>query len=383
MSRQPISDEKLIEAVELYDKLKNQAACAKQLNISQPAFSLRLSKARARGYSPSHDMDHMVPEGYAVTGTSTLYDKKTGEPKIQWIKTSRQKECEALQMQAIADVLKEDMPRVKPLPAPIKTHTELCNEYIITDYHYGMLAWKEENFDSNWDTKIAGDLLWKSFQKMVDDSPAAETAVIVNLGDFIHSDSMYAVTPSHGHILDQDGRIAKIVREATNVFRKVIDYSLQKHNKVHVVMAEGNHDPYTSVWLRLMFDTLYENEPRLTVDTSNIPYYVHTHGDVMLAYHHGHKKQMATLPLFFAAQYPTVWGETKYRYAATGHRHHAETKEKEYSGMIIQQYQTLSSRDAYASHGGFLSERSVTSNCYHTKHGKVATHIFRPEMFDE
>ena len=380
MGRPSLSEEILKEAVEAYSKYGTYNKAAVALGIQQVTLQARVRKAIERGYSPDHDMDNITAEGFSVTGTSTLYDKTTGEAKIQWVKTNRDKEQQEVAILAAVDAMAKEIPRVKPLPAPVTTYSELCNEYIVTDYHYGMLAWHKEGGE-DWDTKIAGDLLWRGFQRMVDQSPDAKACVISQLGDFFHSDSMEAVTPHSKNILDQDGRISKIVSEATNIFRKLVDYALQKHDTVHVIMAEGNHDPYSSIWFRIMFSALYENEPRLTVNDSELPYYVYQHGDVMLAYHHGHKKQLAGLPIFFAAQHPKMWGETIYRYCATGHKHHSE--EKEFSGMRVTQFQTFAARDAYAARGGWLAERSMTSVTYHKKFGKAATNIFRPEMFDK
>ena len=47
---------------------------------------------------------------------------------------------------------------------------------------------------------------------------------------------------------------------------------LQKHERVVLIMAEGNHDMASSAWLREVFSTFYESEPRITVDTSPYPY---------------------------------------------------------------------------------------------------------------
>ena len=48
-------------------------------------------------------------------------------------------------------------------------------------------------------------------------------------------------------------------------------------------MAEGNHDPASSIWLRALFGALYENEPRVEVIDSPLPCYVHQHGQTMIA----------------------------------------------------------------------------------------------------
>jgi len=127
-----------------------------------------------------------------------------------------------------------------------------------------------------------------------------------------------------------------------------------------------------------MFSALYENEPRLTVVDSELPYYVHQHGDTMLAWHHGHLQKNSQLPLTFAAQFPKIWGNTTKRYCHTGHRHHVE--EKEHSGMTVIQHPTLAARDAYAARGGWIAERQVTSITYSNKFGEVARNTVTPEM---
>jgi hypothetical protein len=146
-------------------------------------------------------------------------------------------------------------------------------------------------------------------------------------------------------------------------------------------MAEGNHDITSSIWLRVMFKALYEDEPRVQVIDSDMPYYHYQHGHTMLAFHHGHLSKNESLPLLFASQFPDVWGATTKRYCHTGHRHHAH--EKEHSGMKVIQHPTLSARDAYASRGGWISEREMTAITYHKKYGQVSRTTITPEMLQE
>jgi hypothetical protein len=154
--------------------------------------------------------------------------------------------------------------------------------------------------------------------------------------------------------------------------------ALIRHEVVHVILAEGNHDIASSVWLRHMFKALYENEPRITVNDNELPYYVYQHGRVMLAFHHGHLSKNAALPLLFAAQFPAMWGETTKRYVHTGHRHHKD--EKEHPGVTVVQHPTLAARDAYAARGGWISEREATAMTYHSQFGLVARNTVTPEM---
>jgi hypothetical protein len=129
-----------------------------------------------------------------------------------------------------------------------------------------------------------------------------------------------------------------------------------------------------------MFAALYENEPRLTVNDSELPFYTFQHGKTMLAFHHGHQVKNEALPGLFAAQFPDMWGATRKRYCHVGHRHHVD--EKELSGMKVVQHSTLSARDAYAARGGWVSDREATAITYHDAFGQVGRSTVSPEMLD-
>jgi hypothetical protein len=274
----------------------------------------------------------------------------------------------------------EGLPVLAPVERTQETVSqELLNLYTFTDYHMGMLAWHKEG-GSDWDLRIAEQMLWDAFRRMVDASPAAHTCVLNVQGDFLHSDGLLPVTPAHHHVLDQDGRFSKIVDVAIRVLRRLIAYALAKHEQVHLLIVEGNHDEASSIWLRRAFAAMYEDEPRLTVNDSELPYYVYQHGEVMLAFHHGHKLKNEQMPGLFAAQFASMWGATKKRYCHTGHRHHLD--EKEYSGMTVTQHPTLSARDAYAARGGWIAERAALAITYHQKAGQYARTYITPELLN-
>lgn len=163
---------------------------------------------------------------------------------------------------------------------------------------------------------------------------------------------------------------------AIRILRRIVDQALLKHDKV--LLAEGNDDISSSTWLRRMFKALYENEPRVEVLDSELPYYAYQHGNTMLSFHHGHLKKNDQLPLLFAAQFSKMWGDTTKRYAHCGHRHHVE--EKEHTGMTVTQHSTLAAKDAYAARGGWSSERQVRALTYHNRFGLVGMNVITPEM---
>lgn len=356
----------------------NAAAGLLKCDRAYPSATYRavVRKAALQGYSPAHDMTRTVPEGFKVRGVSTYYDSE-GQARGQWVKSSADDEArEAALREALAAMCGE-IPPADPVSPPAATQSQLCNLYTYSDFHMGMLAWHKEG-GADWDLGIAERTLIDSFRHMVLQSPQAHTALINIQGDFLHSDGLLPVTPAHKNVLDQDGRFSKIVAAAIRSIRQLVAMALERHQGVHLLIAEGNHDEASSVWLRHMFTALYENEPRVTVNDSELPYYVFTWGDTLLGFHHGHKVKNEALPAIFAAQFRKEWGEATRCYIHCGHRHHAD--EKEYSGATVIQHPTLAARDAYAARGGWIADRAVQGITYHRRFGQVGRTYVAPEM---
>lgn len=368
----------IIDAINKHGSFRKAATA---LNCSkgsvQKSVELVRRKAAKQGYSPEHNMIHTVPEPFIVKGHSTLYDKD-GNTKLQWVKTTvEDTKLQQMMLEAI-EALKEDIPRVSLITAPPYGNQKLLNCYVITDYHLGMLAWSEETKGGDWDIDIAQDLIVKWFAQAIEQSPNADTAIFAQLSDFLHFDGMDAVTPASKHLLDVDTRFAKLVRSAIRVLRTVIDMLLAKHQKVHVIMADANHDPVSQIWLREWFSVLYENEPRITVDKSPNPYNAFEFGKTALFFHHGHKRKVTNVSEVFAGQFREMFGRTKYAYAHTGHLHSIDVKENNL--MIVEQHRTLAPADAYAARGGWLSGRDAKVITYHSDFGEVSRLTINSDM---
>lgn len=362
----PPTDAECEETLRLLDKHNGNATkAAEELGLAPRSFRDRVAVARRR------------KTGMVVTGRSTLTNLQTGEPVMEWVKESvdRQREMEA--QQAAYDALASKLPRVIATRAPKTCKAHLCTLYSYFDYHVGMLAWNREGGD-DWDLNISEETLHGSFAAVVDHAPASEKAIVCIGGDWVHTDGLLPLTPASKHLLDADGRFSKIVAVAIRGIRHLVTRALEKHPIVELIVMEGNHDESGSVWLRHMLGALYENEPRLTVNDSELPFYVSQWGDVMLGFHHGHKVKNEQLPLLFAAQFPKLWGNTTKRAIHCGHRHHVD--EKEYNGVTVVQHPTLAARDAYAARGGWIAERAIQAITYHQTFGQVGRVYISPEM---
>lgn len=339
----------------------------------------KLEKRAALQNGSLHANYTQTPDGYGITGASGLYDPTTGESKLVWIKTNADKaRLEALAREWVA-AASEGIPREKPVKQlKTKADPDLLNLIVITDYHFGMLAWGEETRGDDWDADIAEDLLTQWFASAIDKAPAAGQALLCFLGDDMHFDGLDAVTPASKHLLDADTRFSKIVRLWIRVRRRVNQMLLRKYPTLHLISAEGNHDPVSSIWMREWMAAMYENEPRVTVDQSVDPYYCYEWGDVSLFFHHGHKRKPSNVHDVFASKFRELFGRTKYSYGHMGHLHHREVKESNL--MIVEQHRTLAAADAYASRMGFNSGRDAQVITYHKQYGEVGRVVIPATM---
>lgn len=361
---------------------RNSVLASQALGVGASNIRTQVARIRARaarqGYAPEHDIRHPSPDGYLVKGNSRLYDKE-GNLILHWVKDQIDHEQQREILEGAFAGLAGELSRVPEIPLEVEsTPVALCNFYPITDYHLGMLSWERETGEK-WDLEIAEEMLVAAFRKMVQRSPSAQKCVIAQMGDYLHSDSLEPVTPTAKHVLDQDSRYAKLAEVACRALRVVIEEALRRHEEVHLILAEGNHDLIGSVWLRVMFAALYEKNPRLTVDQSVLPFYVMEHGETMIGVHHGHLKGItgksgSDLALIFADM--PEWGRTKYRYIHTGHLHSG--KEDEVTGAVLMQHPTIAARDAYAARHGWKSMRRMSAIHYHSKWGEDGRAVVTP-----
>jgi hypothetical protein len=348
-----------------------------------PGF--RISKLTS---TPNGDFIQQKPElgpEYTPTDGLGLKGKTTwvgadGRVERQVFMERSSAEQQRAVLDAIIASLKEELPRVAPVPlneAATLWNDELLNQYTVTDNHFGMLSWREET-GADYDLRIAEALLLDWFAAAIQTAPNSHTAVLAQLGDLLHHDGLESVTPTSNHVLDADSRLQKVIRVVIRCFRRIIDMLLAKHQHVHVVMASGNHDPASSAWLRELFATLYENEPRVTVDTSPDLYYAFEWGQTGLYYHHMHKRGVKDLDRTFAGKFREMFGRCRYNYGHGGHLHSDAVVET--ALMHIERHETLAAPDAYASGGGWMSGRSAKVITYSKRFGEVGRSTLRPEM---
>jgi hypothetical protein len=404
-----LSDELAKEAADAFIALGEKQAAATLLGLPRNTFCSRLKIAAERGMLGTKP----VLPGFRLSKTTTVLDgdgevvrefvqQKAGEAEPYempegftlkrdsayldgegrriggWKISEPTKERQLAAMRAAVQAFLEQIPDAEPVTPPAYTNAKLLNQYTVTDMHFGSLAWHEETGDADYDLAIAEKLWMDWFTAAIQLSPRAKRAVFAQIGDLLHHDSHESVTPTHRHIIDSDSRLQKVIRTVIRCLRKTIRMLLEKHEHVHIIMADANHDPASEAWLREMFAAFYEDEPRITVEQSADTYYAVEHGKVSLFYHHSHRRTGEKLAATLAGKFREIYGRTKVSYAHTGHRHSDALTPTDV--MKVEQHETLAARSSYEAHGGWLSGRSAKVITYHEDYGEVFRSILTPEM---
>ena len=365
------------ELIELFRQHRTNKAVAEAAGMNIRTVERRRARLAVKGWSPDHDMTKTVPDGFNVKGVSTYYDED-GRVRGQWVKSSADAERREAMMKAAVEAMAADLPRVRPRKAKGAWSKDLLAVYPVGDPHVGMLSWPDETGE-DWNLEIARQVHCDAMAALVQAAPPTETAVLVNLGDALHFDSLEAKTPRSGHLLDADGRYARVVDVAITMMRQCIESALAKHKRVHVICVPGNHDEVGGLWLARVLAIAYEREPRVSIDTAPSVFAYYRWNKVLIGVHHGHTCKPDKLPGVMAADRAQDWGESKHRVWLTGHIHHESRKE--YAGVVVESFGTLAARDAYATNGGWRSERGMQALVFHAEHGEVARSRVNAAMF--
>lgn len=400
-------------------KLRAAQALGLSRSTVQQCLRILMRKAAQQGYAPP-DINHEVPEGLTLAGTSIRYN---GNDEIEqyWNKTKVQgrdldevvhladpkkivklstlfdqqgrvtqqwvaEKPEDFQREALwkiyAEELSAKIDRAKPvIRRQVTASGDLLACYPVGDHHLGMLAWGTETGGASYDLKISENLLRNASTYLMGMAPPCETALIAFLGDFLHYDSFDSVTPSSRNLLDADGRFPKMVRAGVRSMRHMITAALERHQKVHVIVEIGNHDLSSSVFLMECLHNVYENEPRVTIDTTPSHYHYFEWHKNLIGTHHGHGSKLDKLPNVMAADQAAAWGRTKHRYWWTGHIH--THSGRDFPGCSVESFRILAPGDAWSAQKGYRAIRDMKALLIHRDHGEVGRHTVNPDMFTD
>ena len=125
--------------------------------------------------------------------------------------------------------------------------------------------------------------------------------------------------------------------------------------------------------------SVYENEPRVTIDGSPAKFHYWEWGRNLIGATHGDRLKVENLPAIMATDQPEAWGRTSYRLWLTGHVHH--DKVKDLVGAKVESVRVLAPNDAYAAKGGYRTPRDMKAIVLHREFGETGRLVAPAPMF--
>lgn len=402
MAAAQMTNELLLETVALIEEHGSMNAAARASGIPRCTLQNRIQRAAARGLMGTET----VLPGFEIRKT-TEQTGKDGEVEREWVTQAPEKGdiygqlpdgmlLDRITVQVAGDGRLERQwlkgkaeSGVADLVVALKaafegyeghatevpyTHVSdenLLSVYPIADQHVGLLAWGPEAGE-DYDLKIGVARLRECMKRLVSQSDPSRTAIILNLGDWQHTDDQKNITPGHGHQLDVDSRYAKILTAGVQLMMDCIELALAKHEHVIVRNLPGNHDPHSSIALTIALGAFYASNPRVTIDDDPSDFFYHRFGVTLMGATHGHKMKPDKMAMALATRCREDWGATDYHWFMFGHIHHETAKEV--GDVRIESFQTLAAKDAYAAGGGYNAGQSLQCITLHRTEGEIGRH---------
>jgi hypothetical protein len=359
---------------------------ARKLGIAHQNLYVELDKlvlrAAQRGWTEHSDNTRFVPPGQKLVGQSTL--TKDEEGNTVWIKTKAEFEQKQQAFKAFVDELANTIKPVKAKPKPkkVKYDPDLLPTIIIGDAHIGMKADGDLTRGRDFDVSIATSEIKDAVTSLVDCAPTAKHSVLVNIGDFTHSDNSNSTT-TRGTSVDMDTRYENVMRSAAHTLIFSIDKMLTKFEKVDVVIARGNHDSDTAIAIQLCLEMYYSKEPRVNMVPQKGFFHYLQWNNTLIGVHHGDKVKAEKLANIMPRDMPKAWAETTHKYWIVGHFHHQDVMECD-NGVIVEKHGCLAPPDAWHAGQGYGSASVMNMIVYRKSGGKAITHTYEiPREYHE
>lgn len=350
-----------------HSKAAKAVGCIKS-GITRAIKQVRI-KAAKRDIS-AHNENGIVPEGFAINGTSILYGPE-GEKKIGWVKTDAEKEAQGALLREFADSLCEQVAGKCQLNTklPKNSNKDLLTIYPQPEPHYGLFSWGKETGE-DYDCTIASNLLLDCMQQLTNSAPSSYYGMVSSVGDWFHMDNTDNRTAKAGNQLDVDTRHPRVVKLGVAVFVQMVDLALLKHHIVHIKGVGGNHDPLTNYLLAMVLNAFYRDNDRVIVDLEPGPFKYHRFGKNLVGINHGDMAKADQLPLIMLADRPQDCGETEHRLWLTGHIHHLTRKEFT-GGIVVESIRSIAAKDSWHNASGYRSGRDAKAIVLHKDKGEI------------
>jgi len=348
------------------------AEIAARLGRNQRTIERQVKTAR-QARERMQNIDPAIQDSMRAAGTNMV-------PALAWAKTKNEEGTSYSVLlkpdqdtTSVAERIRDALEGMKPLPRvkpPKDCDSDLLTVYCIADAHIGMYAWAQEAGE-DYNTDAAAHRINEWMSRLVDAAPAAETAVVLDVGDLTHADNDTAMTPTSGHVLDVDTRFWRTIDITIQTMARAAERALEKHKNVLVRILPGNHNISAYLAITFALAERWRENPRIEVQKDPSEFWAYEFGRCLVAAHHGHRAKAQKMVLFLADEYPEIWGRTHWRYLFTGHLHHH--KAEDIGGVLWRQLRAVAPRDAYAYSNAYASRSQASALTFHKERGEISS----------
>jgi hypothetical protein len=262
-----------------------------------------------------------------------------------------------------ADALKEilsEIPKLPTIPEPSVDGSGYANWIALADLHVGS-GYGDPQLEVDFNSSI---------DDLVRRMPAAEKAVLFELGDLLDANDHKGVTPTSGNLLEvRKNDHLKNTMTAVSLLRRAVIRLSETHHEVEVHLIKGNHDTTAYIAVMLALAEHFRENPRINIVVTDDEFRVISWGLCAAFPHHGDTLKWSQLKDVFADQFADQWAAAKsHRHILTAHLHSG--KREDMLGCVAEQFRTLSQPNGWARGKGLFSRGSLTAITVHKDRGE-------------
>ena len=360
------------EALRLKREIGNVTEVARRMGKSRATVRAAISAAEAHESAPEGQraaIEATGTHGIARAGWRITKNEDGSKDSVYW----RAEEAEAEQPEDVLDRIADRLNRIQPAPAiqrPNVTRSDIRNFVPLFDVHLSMRV-------GLYGTAACVSRLREGISDVIERSPPAEVAILVNGGDFTEQNDPSNQTPQSKHPLSVDGEYDDTTDIAAEVTVEMIETALKKSDHVIYKALRGNHDPNTARILRAALRERFRNHDRVTIDVDGIETFRQVwEGNMIFAWHGDQKRKVGDVILSIAALYPQEWAQASFRELFYGHLHSAHVED--HPGMTANRLRAITPAGHYAKNLLLTAPSEMLSVTYRKGGGRlcVTNHIF-------
>lgn len=242
-----------------------------------------------------------------------------------------------------------------------------------TDYHWGKYAPASTGDEYNRD--IARARLFDSTVELLSrivQRGRPDKIIIALGGDGLHFDTYHKKT-TNGTPQDSDGTPEEIAWSWVELCRDYVNMVCQIA-PVDLYVIPGNHDRFTSVFLRAAMKGWFSTIDSVTVVETLSPRQYLQYGKNMIGFLHGDIGKVRDWPAIMAGEAPSMWGNASNRFIFTGH-FHTERELPTFGNVTVYRMPSLAGTDNWHFNHGYKSRKALVCYIIDEVKGVVATEI--------